>query len=246
MKVRAVTFDVWETLIHDTIQNGKSRSQLRANRMAEVLRRYGHPVDPSLAHRLYDQAHGVLQRQIWPTHSDVGTREQLGIFLSALDPCLAASAGEDLLADLDDAYTSPFFDLPPTLAPGAEWALSQVQQRGLRVGLVCNTGITPGRDIRKFLDGHGVLSYFQELVFSDEERVRKPEPEIFQRILSRLGVSSSEAVHVGDDAISDIAGAKAAGMKAIMVRLSLPERLPVPPDLQIDDLYGVPQAIESL
>ncbi|MDO8670152.1 MAG: HAD family hydrolase [Dehalococcoidia bacterium] len=246
MIVSAVTFDVWETLIHDTMGYGRSRSQLRATRMAEVLRHHGHPVDSATARHLFVQAHDILQREIWPTYLDVGTRVQLGIFLSFLDPRLDSAADESLMNELDVAYTSPFFDHPPALAPGADWALRQIRQSGIRLGLVCNTGITPGRDIRKLLEIYGVLGFFEELVFSDEEGIRKPRPEIFERILLRLGISPSEAIHVGDDATNDVGGAKGAGMKTIMVRRCAIEDLPVLPDLRVDDLHGVPEAIENL
>ena len=53
------------------------------------------------------------------------------------------------------------------------------------------------------------------VTFSDEVGVRKPHPEIFARTLAALGVSASEAAHVGDDLTTDVAGARGIGMRAI-------------------------------
>lgn len=246
VRITAVTFDVWETLIRDQPQPSGSRAQLRAARMSAVLRRHGLSVGESQARETYSALLARLESETWSKYMDIGTREQLSIFLSLLSPQMAALADEEMLAELDEAYTSPIFDYPPALAPGAERALEAVRQKGLRLAVVCNTGVTPGRDIRKLLDGYGVLKCFHAVVFSDEERLRKPRPEIFERALARLGAIPAAAVHIGDDATSDIAGAKGAGMKAIMVRATPPPHLPVPPDLHVGSLFEVPEAIEKL
>src|SRR5207249_2916452 len=53
------------------------------------------------------------------------------------------------------------------------------------------------------------------LVFSDEVGVYKPDPRIFQAALGALGAEPSEAAHVGDLRFTDVAGARAVGMRAI-------------------------------
>jgi len=55
---------------------------------------------------------------------------------------------------------------------------------------------------------------FDVMVFSSEEGVRKPDPEIFRRALSRLGVAAEEAIFV-DDVPSNVRGARAMGIHAI-------------------------------
>ncbi len=69
--------------------------------------------------------------------------------------------------------------------------------------------------LRRLLDRVGVLARFRVLSFSDEVSVRKPAAEIFRDTLARAGVRPAGAVHLGDDPVSDIAGARAAGMRAI-------------------------------
>ena len=51
--------------------------------------------------------------------------------------------------------------------------------------------------------------------FSDEMGVRKPAAEIFHRVLDQTGVGPAVAVHVGDDPVTDVAGARGVGMRAI-------------------------------
>jgi FMN phosphatase YigB (HAD superfamily) len=51
--------------------------------------------------------------------------------------------------------------------------------------------------------------------FSGEIGLRKPRSEIFDQTLAALGVEPQEALHVGDNLTSDIAGAYAIGMQAV-------------------------------
>jgi HAD-hyrolase-like len=67
--------------------------------------------------------------------------------------------------------------------------------------------------------------------FSDEMGVRKPAAEIFHRVLDQTGVGPAVAVHVGDDPVTDVAGARGVGMRAIHYALwSYPASSPGCPD----------------
>lgn len=116
---------------------------------------------------------------------------------------------------LSAAYVTPLFEVPPYLNPHTYDVLQQLKARGKLVGLICNTGLSPGSALRRFLSESGVVEYFDLLVFSDEVGVRKPDPQIFQFVTARLGVKSSECAHIGDNLKSDVYGAKNAGFKAI-------------------------------
>jgi putative hydrolase of the HAD superfamily len=68
------------------------------------------------------------------------------------------------------------------------------------------------------LERSGLDRYFPVQVISREVGVRKPDPRIFEIALDRLGVAAAESVFIGDSPKHDIAGAHAAGMKAIWLR----------------------------
>ena len=76
--------------------------------------------------------------------------------------------------------------------------------RGLRV--------PPG-----LLETLGLHRHFETVATSHLEGVEKPDPEIFHRVLGRLGAASSEALHVGDAVELDVAGARAAGIAAVLL-----------------------------
>lgn len=72
--------------------------------------------------------------------------------------------------------------------------------------------ITNGNaDIRRL----GLADYFQFALCAEELGVGKPDPKPFQEALKRAGIAAQHAVHVGDHPCDDIAGAQAAGLRAI-------------------------------
>jgi len=117
--------------------------------------------------------------------------------------------------ELSSAYVSPFFEVPPYLNPDAVNVLEDLVEAGKRIGLICNTGLTPGFALREFLDSEGVLEFFDFLAFSDEIGFRKPDSRIFHLVARKLKVDPRSVVHVGDNSRVDVLGAKSAGFKAI-------------------------------
>ena len=59
---------------------------------------------------------------------------------------------------------------------------------------------------------------FDTVLISDAEGVSKPDPEIFRRALERLGVDAAHACYIGNHPEVDVAGARAAGLKAVWRR----------------------------
>jgi putative hydrolase of the HAD superfamily len=55
------------------------------------------------------------------------------------------------------------------------------------------------------------------VVISAELGVAKPDPAIFRAALERLGAAAGDALHVGDSVEHDVAGARAAGIEAVLV-----------------------------
>ncbi len=101
------------------------------------------------------------------------------------------------------------------LQPGAAEVIPALAEAGVKLGLISDTGLTPGRFLVGFLERDGLLPYFSSLTFSDETGFPKPDPRMFHRTLAPLGVAPAEAAHVGDTPRTDIAGAQAVGMRAI-------------------------------
>jgi putative hydrolase of the HAD superfamily len=95
----------------------------------------------------------------------------------------------------------------------AEPTLRELRERGLRLGVVSNWDTR----LRRIAEGHGLDRLVDFLVISAEAGARKPDPRIFRAALERAGVAPAEALHVGDLADEDVEGARAAGLRAVLL-----------------------------
>lgn len=212
--LRAVTFDLWQTLILDTPEGLRRARADRIEGVREVLEREGHRLGAADVERAYD-AVGRYLETVWAQHRDVGSRGQVRSLLETLGIEGKVPSDGRVMDALDEAYRVPILRSLPVANVGAAEVLGALTQRGLRLALICNTGRTPGSMLRHVLDRLGLGAYFPVLTFSDEIGLRKPHPEIFSRTLTALGVEPREAAHIGDDVNTDVAGARGIGMRAI-------------------------------
>jgi putative hydrolase of the HAD superfamily len=114
--------------------------------------------------------------------------------------------------------------------------LNELKEQGYLLGIITN-GRSPFQ--ARAIDGLGIREYFDVILISEVERVRKPQVEIFQRAMNRLGVSASDSIVVGDHPEADIVGAKGAMMKTIWKR-NLFWTEPKEADAIVDELSEIP------
>jgi putative hydrolase of the HAD superfamily len=100
--------------------------------------------------------------------------------------------------------------------PGVREALEGFRRAGIPMGVVSNTSFSQGT-IRHELSKHGLDEFMDIIVVSSEYAVRKPNPLIFEAAAGLLGVPSAETWFVGDRIDTDVDGANAAGMTALLV-----------------------------
>jgi putative hydrolase of the HAD superfamily len=97
--------------------------------------------------------------------------------------------------------------------PDAIPALSALREKGLRLVAVSNWDCS----LPRVLDGCGLGEMLDGTVTSAETGSRKPDPAIFERALELAGCEAKEALHVGDTAEEDVAGAHAAGIRPLLI-----------------------------
>ena len=204
--MKAVTFDMWNTLIQEK-HYGNLRVRCLASALTEVgvTKSYGKIREAYLS--TYEYVETVWKEE---NYRFVSVDERLRHILERLNAELAEEQRLEVLRDFQEYALSD----PPDLAEGARETLGHLSSR-LRMGIICDSGYTPGRILRKALARHRVLGFFQVTTFSDENGFNKPHGTMFEKTLTSLCVEPSEAVHIGDSLLTDIAGAKAAGMKAV-------------------------------
>lgn len=143
------------------------------------------------------------------------------------------------------AWQEAILNDPPPFLGGAKEVLCDMRARGLMVGLISDTGVTPGRVIRQMLGRAEALTLFDWLTFSDEIGVTKSGPHAFAGTLRALGVRPDKALHVGDLPETDVRGAKNAGMYAALVLEISGRRDGIPQaDIVLDQLRDLPEALD--
>ena len=243
--IRAVTVDFWGTLIVDPPSSDNRYKHKRLQDFETLLRGAGVEVPRRVLDRAYEESLRQIA-EVWRTHKDVPVRQHVVALLEAVDPELPPRLGAGLMSLLVNAYSGPALLVPPAADEGARGALTTLVAQGVTLCVVSNTMRTPGVVLRKILDQYGLLTPFKLLTFSDECGVRKPDPEIFLLTLRQAGVAPEEAVHVGDDPVLDVQGAKAAGMRVIQVASGTGAALAFKPDETIRRLSELPEALARL
>jgi FMN phosphatase YigB (HAD superfamily) len=206
MKIRAVTFDCWSTLLYE-----RDPAASHAARVAAVAALAGVP-EPE-ARRALDVAWG-RHLVLWSSDAISGAPEMARWTLESLGLPPAQRAVDALAGALAEASLGA--DVPAL--EGAGDTLEALAGAGVRRALICDTGFSPGRVVRRLLDRAGLLELLEVQIFSDEAGVPKPHPRVFQQALAPLGVAAEEAIHVGDLRRTDVAGARGSGLGSVRIR----------------------------
>jgi putative hydrolase of the HAD superfamily len=97
--------------------------------------------------------------------------------------------------------------------PEVPGALARLRAGGARLAVVSNWDVS----LHDVLERTGLRPLVDAVVISAELGVAKPDPAIFAAALERLGAAAGDALHVGDSVEHDVAGARAAGIDAVLV-----------------------------
>jgi putative hydrolase of the HAD superfamily len=144
-----------------------------------------------------------------------------------------------VIDDVPDARGELFGQLWDHFAQPRHWrlfddaspVLTALAESGLRLGIASNFD---GR-LRKIVAGHPPLSPCTELFLSSEIGFSKPAQQFFSTVATQLDVPPGDILLVGDDEISDVEGALAAGWHAVHINRERAKKRPH----EIDSLLDV-------
>ena len=211
--IRAVSFDLWETLLFENDGASTRRARARWKNLTEELNSLGVRVSLEDVSAAISEVISLLVT-VWESNRDVSCVDQIRLIIKR-----ASRNSLDLKPEwikrLVSAYNSSILEVPPYLNPEARKVMVGLKERHKQIGLICNTGLTSGNGLREFLANERVPEYFDSMIFSEEIGIRKPDPRIFRLAAEDLDVQPCEIVHVGDNLKTDVWGAKNAGLKAI-------------------------------
>src|SRR5271157_2823612 len=223
--IEAVTFDLWNTLLVHDQEYDRGIHMLRSEGILEALGQYGvKAADVERAYELSDK----LLLDWWSGHLD-------------MEPT------SELVSAIDGPYADAVLKIKPIVVEGALEAVEAIKDRGYRVGLISNTGRTPGRAMRKVLGQYGFSGLFEAESFSNEIGYQKPHAEIFRRTLLQLKSGPENAIHVGDHGLLDVLGAREAGMRSVQVTLHRnTDFRQYRPDVSIERISELSKAIDAM
>ncbi|HEY9638104.1 MAG TPA: HAD family hydrolase [Coleofasciculaceae cyanobacterium] len=106
------------------------------------------------------------------------------------------------------ATAQPWFIYPDVLPSLEKW-----QRLGIELGIVSNFDSR----IRYVLEALKLDKFFTSVTISTETGFAKPDPRIFAVALEKHHCAAKDAWHIGDSSKEDLQGAKAAGLRAILL-----------------------------
>lgn len=90
--------------------------------------------------------------------------------------------------------------------------LEELQSNAIRLGIITNG---KGKFQMDSIRALGIEKYFDTILVSEWEGIKKPHPEIFWRALREMKVSPNESLYVGDHPENDVQGAMHIGMLGV-------------------------------
>ena len=116
-----------------------------------------------------------------------------------------------------------------------------------KLAVISDAIFSPGRNLRKLLEGAGMLEYFDHFVFSDEVGHSKPHPDVFDSVAKAFGIEMKDIVHIGDRPHNDIGGPHAVGARGVLLTVVKDRPLGEhKPDAVCDDYSKLPDVLASL
>lgn len=143
---------------------------------------------------------------------------------------------QELLQDYIEEFKNHCVPFPNLLM-----TLEQLNALNLRLGIITNGRGQFQLDNIKAL---GIEQYFDTILISEWEGLKKPDPEIFKKALKQLNVFPSQSIFVGDHPENDVTASQNVGMKGIWKKDNQWDQ--VEADFIINDLAEIPLIIRRL
>lgn len=196
-QIRAVSFDVGGTLIEPWPSVGHV--------YAEVAGRFG--IQAVLPEELNRRFRAAWKSRQGFDYSRSAWRELVNETFAGLSP---RPPGRECFEAIYDAFAGAapwriFDDVRPTLAA--------VRERGWKLAIVSNWD----ERLRPLLRALQLIDPFDVIVASHDAGCAKPSPEIFRRAAAELKLPPEALLHIGDSDAEDRRGARAAGMRSLLL-----------------------------
>ena len=236
--IKAITFDLWNT-IFSNIDYADIRLQFLIDLLNERKISYFYDELKQNYYKYFELSNRVFKTS---TYHHIFLEDRI----SKLTDSLKIKLSKKDKKLIRERFELAIFEKPPPIIGGVREILD-IFAPNYKIGLISDTGITPGYVLRKVMGDYDILDYFDVTIFSDEVGFYKPHPLIFKKALKKLKTSPEDAIHIGDLLETDIQGAKNYKMLAIWINDSFESRLSnVNPDYEISQLFEAVEIIRDL
>ncbi len=215
--IKAITFDLWDTIIHDESDEPKRAAQgLKSKKIARrelvwQALNAEQPIPRETVGIAYD-VHEAAFNHVWhDQHVTWTVTERLDVLLAGLGRTLPVDVYQQVRATLEGME----IQIKPNAISGMHSALQALSQ-DYSLAVVSDAIYTPGKGLREWLQSEDLLQYFSSFAFSDEVGHCKPHRAMFAHVANELGIEISQMVHVGDRDHNDVKGPQALGMQAVL------------------------------
>ena len=204
LDVDAVTFDHWMTLVRPV--KGRTEEDIIFPILRFLLGKA--PIDERDFLRIYCKRDTEYRIELRRTCREYLLDE---IVLDTL--CGMGFDREAMRGIVHDAVDAGLATRKNVFYPDALETLKVLRLRGYLLGLVSNTHWRWLVHQKRTME-----TYFDAITLSYEHGLAKPHPSIFNTTLDKLGVDADRCLHVGDQPIDDIQGAREAGLKTAFIK----------------------------
>jgi putative hydrolase of the HAD superfamily len=207
MMIKAVFFDLYQTLVHYQ----PSQEELEA----AALKNLGIDATAAALRHPIMKANEFISQQIAKKPLSRRSREETMALYTEYQRIVLKEAGiaadEKIVMSLLGMMQQAKMDL--VLFDDVIAALDNLKKRSFKLGLISNIE----QNMSETLDRLGLSARLDIIVTSQDAGFTKPKLEIYQYALNKAGVKPEEAVYIGDQYQVDIVGAKGAGMQGILI-----------------------------
>jgi HAD superfamily hydrolase (TIGR01662 family) len=209
--IRGVIFDLGMTLVQF---KGDWNAVLEESwqSLADYLIEEGYPLDKE---RFIINFRDMLESRLYERTVDYIEQPTTELFHQVM----SQFGYPDLPEDLISRAVERFYSISEThWAPKMEVnaILDAMKEDGLKLALISNAGDVA--NVHRLLMKGALEPYFDPLLVSAAEGIRKPHTELFKKVLQAWQMDPEQAVMVGDNLMEDILGAQRAGVHQIWLK----------------------------
>ena len=204
--IKTIFFDAADTLFY--IERGLGHTY------AGVARKYGADPDPAEIKKAFSRAFKSAPPLAF---GGVSVRERKKLEKEWWKAIVEKVYSEIGMFDEFDPHFDELFEVfrgeAWTLFPETVDVLTGLKESGYGLGIISNFDSRVYDVMRKL----GIYEFFDVLVISSEAGHAKPSHGIYYKALEQAGRDPREVIHVGDDLCNDFHGARALGIRALLL-----------------------------